>query len=139
MRFVVSSTTSGSRLQPANGEERDAGDHPGERAQTFHEGAEATTGEFECGKRNMLCESTPDETSIIADALARRCRPRAQSDHPHSTPPTAVAADRRRHAEATHSLTLPADAAGQRFDVALARALPQFSRARLRAWIDAGA
>jgi 23S rRNA pseudouridine1911/1915/1917 synthase len=37
-----------------------------------------------------------------------------------------------------HSLTLPADAAGQRFDAALARALPQFSRARLRAWIDAG-
>ena len=38
----------------------------------------------------------------------------------------------------THSLKLPADAAGQRFDVALARALPQFSRARLRAWIDEG-
>jgi len=37
-----------------------------------------------------------------------------------------------------HSLTLPADAEGQRFDFALARALPQFSRARLRAWIDAG-
>jgi len=39
---------------------------------------------------------------------------------------------------ATHALTLPADAAGQRFDAALARALPQFSRARLKAWIDAG-
>ena len=39
---------------------------------------------------------------------------------------------------ATHTLTLPADAAGQRFDAALARALPQFSRARLKAWIDAG-
>jgi 23S rRNA pseudouridine1911/1915/1917 synthase len=35
-------------------------------------------------------------------------------------------------------VTLPAAAAGQRFDVALARALPQFSRARLRAWIDEG-
>ena len=33
---------------------------------------------------------------------------------------------------------MPADAAGQRFDVALACALPQFSRSRLRAWIDAG-
>ena len=35
-------------------------------------------------------------------------------------------------------MTLPLDAAGQRFDAALARALPQFSRSRLRAWIDAG-
>ena len=39
---------------------------------------------------------------------------------------------------ATHALTLGADAAGQRFDAALARALPQYSRSRLRAWIDAG-
>jgi 23S rRNA pseudouridine1911/1915/1917 synthase len=38
----------------------------------------------------------------------------------------------------THRLALPADAAGQRFDAALARALPQFSRARLKSWIDAG-
>ena len=37
-----------------------------------------------------------------------------------------------------YSVRLPAEAAGQRFDVALARALPQFSRARLRTWIDAG-
>jgi 23S rRNA pseudouridine1911/1915/1917 synthase len=51
--------------------------------------------------------------------------------------PAAVAAEPA-HADAQHSLKLPADAAGQRFDVALARALPQFSRARLRAWIDAG-
>ena len=54
-----------------------------------------------------------------------------------SLPPAIVAAASP-PAEATHALTLPADAAGQRFDVALARALPQFSRARLRAWIDAG-
>ena len=39
---------------------------------------------------------------------------------------------------ASHVLTLAADAAGQRFDAALARALPQYSRSRLRAWIDAG-
>jgi 23S rRNA pseudouridine1911/1915/1917 synthase len=39
---------------------------------------------------------------------------------------------------ATHALTLPADAAGARFDAALARSLPQYSRSRLRAWIDAG-
>jgi len=36
------------------------------------------------------------------------------------------------------TLILTADAAGHRFDAALARALPQYSRSRLRAWIDAG-
>ncbi len=40
--------------------------------------------------------------------------------------------------DATHALTLPGAAAGDRFDAALARALPQYSRSRLRAWIDAG-
>jgi len=38
-----------------------------------------------------------------------------------------------------HALTLPAEAAGLRFDQALARSLPQYSRARLAAWIDSGA
>ena len=38
----------------------------------------------------------------------------------------------------TLALTLAANAGGQRFDVALARALPQYSRSRLRMWIDAG-
>jgi len=38
----------------------------------------------------------------------------------------------------THALLLTAEAAGSRFDAALARALPQYSRSRLRAWIDAG-
>ena len=38
-----------------------------------------------------------------------------------------------------HELELPADAAGERFDVALAAALPQYSRARLQRWISAGA
>jgi 23S rRNA pseudouridine1911/1915/1917 synthase len=41
-------------------------------------------------------------------------------------------------ADATHALTLPDAAAGDRFDAALARALPQYSRSRLRAWIDGG-
>src|SRR5262249_44258268 len=41
------------------------------------------------------------------------------------------------HAE-THALTVALEAAGSRFDAALARALPQYSRSRLRAWIDAG-
>jgi 23S rRNA pseudouridine1911/1915/1917 synthase len=39
----------------------------------------------------------------------------------------------------THSLVLPADATGLRLDQALARALPQYSRARLQGWIEAGA
>lgn len=39
----------------------------------------------------------------------------------------------------THSVALPGDAAGLRLDQALARALPQYSRARLQSWIEAGA
>lgn len=39
----------------------------------------------------------------------------------------------------THSLVLPAGATGLRLDQALARALPQYSRARLQGWIEAGA
>ncbi len=39
---------------------------------------------------------------------------------------------------ATHELRLAAEAAGSRFDAALARALPRYSRSRLRAWIDGG-
>jgi 23S rRNA pseudouridine1911/1915/1917 synthase len=38
----------------------------------------------------------------------------------------------------THRLRLPAAASGLRFDQALAQALPEYSRSRLRAWIDAG-
>jgi 23S rRNA pseudouridine1911/1915/1917 synthase len=38
-----------------------------------------------------------------------------------------------------HDLTLPPEAVGLRFDQALARALPQYSRARLKAWIESGA
>ena len=37
-----------------------------------------------------------------------------------------------------HELELPAHAAGERFDVALAAALPQYSRARLQSWISSG-
>src|SRR6185437_1198795 len=39
----------------------------------------------------------------------------------------------------THSLVLPASAAGLRLDQALARELPQYSRARLQGWIEGGA
>lgn len=38
-----------------------------------------------------------------------------------------------------HRFELPPEAAGQRLDQALARALPQYSRARLQDWIEAGA
>jgi 23S rRNA pseudouridine1911/1915/1917 synthase len=39
----------------------------------------------------------------------------------------------------THSLVLPPGAAGLRLDQALARELPQYSRARLQGWIGSGA
>jgi len=39
----------------------------------------------------------------------------------------------------THALSLPGEAAGLRFDQALARELPQYSRARLKTWIESGA
>jgi len=38
-----------------------------------------------------------------------------------------------------HALTLAPEAAGLRFDQALAQALPQYSRARLKTWIESGA
>ena len=53
-------------------------------------------------------------------------------------PPPVIAATERAGDATTHALTLPAASAGERFDVALARALPQYSRSRLRSWIDAG-
>ena len=56
--------------------------------------------------------------------------------------PPAPAADRAcvaaPAAGATHRLVLPSSAAGQRFDAALAQALPQYSRSRLRSYIDGG-
>jgi 23S rRNA pseudouridine1911/1915/1917 synthase len=39
----------------------------------------------------------------------------------------------------SHSLDLPVDFAGLRLDQALAKALPQYSRARLQGWIEEGA
>lgn len=39
----------------------------------------------------------------------------------------------------SHELDLPPEAAGLRFDQALARALPQYSRAQLQSWIESGA
>jgi len=50
-------------------------------------------------------------------------------------PPTALAEGEFR----SHALTLPHEAAGLRFDQALARALPQYSRTLLAEWIALGA
>ena len=51
----------------------------------------------------------------------------------------ASGSDRRAPGEfRAHRLELPAEAAGLRLDQALARALPQYSRARLQQWIEAG-
>ena len=53
---------------------------------------------------------------------------------------TAAASDRQAPGEfRAHRLELPPEAAGLRLDQALARALPQYSRARLQQWIEAGA
>jgi len=38
----------------------------------------------------------------------------------------------------THTLTIPLDASGQRLDQALAGLLPDYSRTRIKEWIDAG-
>ena len=52
---------------------------------------------------------------------------------PAALPTTAGAAEFR-----SHALRLPPESAGLRFDQALARSLPQYSRARLKDWIDSG-
>ena len=52
--------------------------------------------------------------------------------------PPAPAADAAADTDTTHRLTLTADVAGLRFDHALARALPDYSRSRLKHWIDGG-
>jgi 23S rRNA pseudouridine1911/1915/1917 synthase len=44
----------------------------------------------------------------------------------------------REPASETRTVLLAANVAGRRFDAALADALPEYSRSRLRAWIDAG-
>jgi 23S rRNA pseudouridine1911/1915/1917 synthase len=65
---------------------------------------------------------------------SRRVKIRSIANTPAGLPTPEGATEFRQHA-----LTLPAEAAGLRFDQALARALPQYSRARLAAWIDSGA
>jgi 23S rRNA pseudouridine1911/1915/1917 synthase len=63
-----------------------------------------------------------------------RLRPRSIAN-PRDPLPTGAEAGEFR----SHALTLPPEAAGLRLDQALARSLPQYSRARLQAWIEAGA
>jgi 23S rRNA pseudouridine1911/1915/1917 synthase len=62
----------------------------------------------------------------------------ANYNRPLACAPGAPSGDGIAAPRAAHRLTLPATAAGLRFDQALARALPEYSRSRLRAWIDAG-
>jgi 23S rRNA pseudouridine1911/1915/1917 synthase len=64
---------------------------------------------------------------------SRRLNPPSIANPPAGLP-TAPAAQEFR----SHVLTLPAAAAGLRFDQALARSLPQYSRALLARWIDSG-
>jgi 23S rRNA pseudouridine1911/1915/1917 synthase len=65
---------------------------------------------------------------------SRRLNPRSISNPPEELPTADAPGEFREHA-----LTLPRGAAGQRLDQALARALPQYSRARLQSWIESGA
>jgi 23S rRNA pseudouridine1911/1915/1917 synthase len=65
---------------------------------------------------------------------SRRTNPASITNLPSGSPTNAAPGEFR-----THELELPAAAAGLRFDQALARALPQYSRGQLKSWIDSGA
>jgi 23S rRNA pseudouridine1911/1915/1917 synthase len=64
---------------------------------------------------------------------SRRVIPGSIANPPAALPTAQGAAEFR-----AHELTLPPEAAGERFDKALARELPQYSRALLADWIAAG-
>jgi 23S rRNA pseudouridine1911/1915/1917 synthase len=66
--------------------------------------------------------------------LASRRLSRGSIANPPAGPPTGEAPAEFR----SHALNLPAELGGLRFDQALARALPQYSRAQLKGWIDSG-
>ncbi|HEY1491913.1 MAG TPA: 23S rRNA pseudouridine(1911/1915/1917) synthase RluD [Steroidobacteraceae bacterium] len=59
--------------------------------------------------------------------------PRSIANPPAALPTAAVGTEFR-----SHQLQLPPESAGLRFDQALARCLPQYSRGRIRDWIDSG-
>jgi 23S rRNA pseudouridine1911/1915/1917 synthase len=65
---------------------------------------------------------------------SRRVSARSIANPPGALPTTEAPGEFREHA-----LTLAPDAVGLRFDQALAQALPQYSRARLKTWIESGA
>ena len=65
---------------------------------------------------------------------SRRLNPRSIANPGPALPTAAPPREFR-----SHALTLPPESGGLRLDQALARALPQYSRARLRGWIDSGA
>jgi 23S rRNA pseudouridine1911/1915/1917 synthase len=67
--------------------------------------------------------------------LASRRTNSGSITNPPAGPPTAAGPEEFR----SHELSLPVSVAGLRFDQALARALPQYSRAQLKSWIDSGA
>jgi len=71
---------------------------------------------------------------------ARRRRPAAPSaDQSIANPPPALPTPDAAGEFRSHVLELGPDLAGLRLDQALARLLPQYSRARLQGWIEAGA
>src|SRR6266536_2752265 len=96
------------------------------------------------------------KTSMRTCDIRSAMRPRIIADRPFhpeaslSAPvpdspaarPSRAGADSPGHGDShdgpVHVVDLAADAAGRRFDATLAAALPQYSRSRLRAWIDAG-
>ena len=65
---------------------------------------------------------------------ARRLKPRSIANSPGASPTAEGPVEFRAHA-----VTLAPEAAGLRLDQALAQALPQYSRMRLKDWIESGA
>ena len=64
---------------------------------------------------------------------SRRLSARSIANPPAAAPTAQAGAEFR-----THEVILSQEAAGLRFDQALVRALPQYSRVRLKSWIEAG-
>jgi 23S rRNA pseudouridine1911/1915/1917 synthase len=73
----------------------------------------------------------------VCVAEKRSVTARDYNRRPPSQPVAAPAGEDAQRAT-THRVTLPPETAGLRFDQALALALPDYSRSRLRQWIDAG-
>src|SRR4030095_15650103 len=86
-----------------------------------------------CGTRSAV------RPPIIADRPPRSEASLSAPAPDAATRPSLAAADSPDSKDgAVHVVDLAAKSAGRRFDAMLAAALPQYSRSRLRAWIDAG-